>query len=72
MLRIIEFTRYIDLAQVSLYLFWFFFFALIYYLRKEDKREGYPLQDERGQLKQGFATPAPRKVYPHATHITER
>ncbi len=40
-------TEYIDVAQVVLYVFWFFFFGLIYYLRREDKREGYPLESER-------------------------
>jgi photosynthetic reaction center H subunit len=36
-------TGYIDVAQIALYVFWIFFAGLIYYLRKEDKREGYPL-----------------------------
>jgi photosynthetic reaction center H subunit len=36
-------TSYIDVAQVTLYAFWFFFAGLIFYLRQEDKREGYPL-----------------------------
>ena len=34
---------YMDVAQVTLYVFWIFFACLIYYLRREDKREGYPL-----------------------------
>ena len=34
---------YMDLAQVTLYVFWIFFAGLIFYLRREDKREGYPL-----------------------------
>ncbi len=34
---------YLDVAQVTLYVFWIFFGCLIYYLRREDKREGYPL-----------------------------
>jgi photosynthetic reaction center H subunit len=38
------FTRYIDVPQVVLYVFWIFFAGLILYLRREDKREGYPLQ----------------------------
>lgn len=42
-------TEYIDVAQVVLYLFWIFFFGLIYYLRREDKREGYPLWAESTQ-----------------------
>ncbi len=40
-------TSYIDVAQVVLYFFWAFFFYLIYWLRREDKREGYPLAYER-------------------------
>jgi photosynthetic reaction center H subunit len=40
-------TGYIDVAQVALYAFWIFFFGLIFYLRKEDKREGYPLVSDR-------------------------
>ncbi len=42
-------TQYIDVAQVALYVFWIFFVALILYLRREDKREGYPLETERGK-----------------------
>lgn len=38
------FTRYIDIPQVVLYVFWIFFAGLIWYLRGEDKREGYPLE----------------------------
>ncbi len=41
-------TEYIDVAQLVLYLFWAFFAALIFYLRREDKREGYPLESDRG------------------------
>jgi len=40
-------TGYLDVAQVVLYAFWIFFFGLIFYLRREDKREGYPLFSER-------------------------
>lgn len=40
-------TSYIDVAQVVLYGFWIFFAGLIIYLRREDKREGYPLENER-------------------------
>lgn len=36
-------TEYIDVAQIVLYVFWVFFAGLILYLRREDKREGYPL-----------------------------
>jgi len=36
----------IDVAQVVLYAFWVFFAGLIWYIRKEDRREGYPLEDD--------------------------
>jgi photosynthetic reaction center H subunit len=56
-------TGYIDVAQVVLYAFWVFFAGLIFYLRREDKREGYPLESDRSGtvLVQGFpAMPAPK------------
>ncbi len=37
-------TQYIDVAQVALYAFWVFFAILIFYIRREDRREGYPLE----------------------------
>lgn len=40
-------TPYIDVAQITLYAFWVFFACLVYYLRREDKREGYPLESDR-------------------------
>lgn len=39
-------TSSIDVAQVVLYVFWAFFFGLIYWLRREDRREGYPLETD--------------------------
>ena len=36
----------LDVAQLVLYAFWFFFAGLIFYLRREDRREGYPLESE--------------------------
>lgn len=39
-------TPYIDVAQLVLYAFWIFFAGLIYYLHRENKREGYPLESE--------------------------
>lgn len=57
------FTSYIDLAQVILYLFIGFFLCLVYYLHRENKREGYPLENERsGQITvQGFPkVPSPK------------
>jgi len=42
-------TGEIDVAQVVLYAFWAFFAGLIFYLRREDKREGYPLESDRSR-----------------------
>lgn len=60
-------TSYFDVAQVVLYLFWIFFAALVIYLHRENKREGYPLDSDRtdrsnGRVKvQGFpAVPDPK------------
>src|SRR3954471_15011990 len=56
-------TGYIDVAQLTLYAFWVFFAGLIYYLHRENKREGYPLESERSpHVKvQGFpAMPEPK------------
>jgi len=60
-------TSYIDLAQIALYGFWIFFAGLIWYLHREDKREGYPLDSERsdrtgGRVRvEGFpAVPSPK------------
>ncbi|MEM8571212.1 MAG: photosynthetic reaction center subunit H [Pseudomonadota bacterium] len=38
-----------DLASLSLYLFYLFFFALVVYLQRESVREGYPLEDENAE-----------------------
>lgn len=56
-------TGYIDVAQIVLYMFWIFFAGLIYYLHRENKREGYPLESDRsGHIDvQGFpAVPSPK------------
>ncbi len=59
------FTHSLDLAQVVLYVFWLFFAGLIYYLRREDKREGYPLESERSAhvTVQGFPRVPPPKTF---------
>ncbi len=62
-------TNQIDVAQVAIYLFWIFFAGLIYYLLRENKREGYPLESDRsGRVSvQGFPAIPPAKTYllPH-------
>jgi photosynthetic reaction center H subunit len=59
-------NRYFDLAQIALYAFWLFFAGLIYYLRREDKREGYPLavDSPEGMKPGGFPAPPGPKVFP--------
>lgn len=58
----------IDFAQICLYIFWVFFIGLIFYLRQEDRREGYPLMAEpEGQKSRGFLfIPEPKTFHlPH-------
>ncbi|MDE1923080.1 MAG: photosynthetic reaction center subunit H [Gammaproteobacteria bacterium] len=59
------FTGYIDVAQIVLYAFWIFFAGLILYLRREDKREGYPLESAGGGAGryQGFPAMPPPKTF---------
>ena len=55
----------LDVAQIVLYAFFVFFSGLIFYLRREDRREGYPLEDEAaGRLKvPGFLLIPPPKTF---------
>jgi photosynthetic reaction center H subunit len=66
-------TGYIDVAQIVLYAFWIFFAGLIIYVRREDKREGYPLESDRsGSIQvQGFpAIPSPKTfLLPHGGSV---
>lgn len=41
-------TGYIDVPQMLLYVFWLFFFGLVFYLHREGKREGWPLEEKYG------------------------
>lgn len=36
----------LDVAELVFYAFVLFFIALVFYLRREDRREGYPVEDE--------------------------
>ena len=58
-------TPYIDVAQIVLYAFWIFFAGLIFYLHRENKREGYPLETESGGrvIAQGFPSMPSPKTY---------
>jgi photosynthetic reaction center H subunit len=53
-------TPYIDVAQLVLYAFWIFFFALIYYLQRESHREGYPMDHDSGGVINGWPKPEPK------------
>ena len=53
-----------DVAQLAIYAFWGFFFALVWWLRREDHREGYPLvADFPGQDAREFPTMPPAKYF---------
>lgn len=58
-----------DLASLAIWLFWGFFALLIYYLQTENMREGYPLEDDDGNVaaNQGpFPVPDPKTfILPH-------
>lgn len=56
-------TSYVDVAQLVLYLFWIFFAGLIYYLVKENRREGYPLETHRGTRHEGWIPMPEPKTY---------
>ena len=69
-------TSYIDTAQVVLYAFWVFFAGVVFYLRREDKREGYPLESDRSDRASrvsvvGFPSPPAPKTFllPHGGSV---
>lgn len=56
-------TAYADVAQLVLYAFWLFFAGLVYYLVRENHREGYPMETETGRgTVTGWPIP-PTKTY---------
>lgn len=65
----------IDVAQVVLYAFWLFFAGLIWHLRQEDRREGYPLEeDATGRYnKHPFLFVPPKKTFvlPHGQGLRQ-
>jgi photosynthetic reaction center H subunit len=70
-------TSNIDVAQVVLYAFFVFFAGLVFYLRREDRREGYPLESEASgrQKARGFLlipTPKLFKLAGGATAVAPR
>ena len=57
-----NFSQNFDFAQLVLYAFWIFFALLVIYLRREDKREGYPLESDHGPV-EGFPKPPGDKKF---------
>ncbi|MDU8910960.1 photosynthetic reaction center subunit H [Aestuariicoccus sp. MJ-SS9] len=59
----------LDVASIALWLFFFFFVALVIWIQRENQREGYPLLDEDGtQADAGgvFPNPADKTfILPH-------
>lgn len=58
-------TQYVDVAQLVLYAFWAFFAGLIYYLVRENHREGYPMDPgrENGPKTSGWPNVPGPKTY---------
>ena len=59
-------TPHLDVALRGLYAFFLFFLGLVFYLRREDRREGYPLEDDltgRVQSSGGAMHTAPTKSF---------
>ena len=58
-----------DLASLAIWMFWAFFAVLVFYLQRENMREGYPMQNDDGSdsANQGpFPLPEPKTfVLPH-------
>ncbi len=53
-------TQNLDVAQLVLYAFWIFFAGLVYYLVRENHREGYPMETDNGVKVRGFPIPDPK------------
>jgi len=54
-----------DAAELAFLLFFGFFIALVFYLNKESRREGYPLEDEAtGKIHPGSLFDGDKKVFP--------
>ena len=53
-------TSYFDVAQLVLYMFWAFFAGLIYYLVRENHREGYPMDHDGSATITGWPVPEPK------------
>src|SRR3712207_940808 len=60
-----SFTGTFDVAELAFYIFVLFFLGLVFYLRREDKREGYPPETDRKSKRVAVQCfpfpPSPRK-----------
>ena len=65
-------TSYFDVAQITLYLFWGLLAAVIYYLHRENKREGYPLVSDRSEYITVQGYPASRNRRPIISLMAQR
>jgi photosynthetic reaction center H subunit len=65
-------TGYVDVAQIVLYLFWAFFFGLIVYLVRENKREGYPLETSDGPIDGWPPRPRPKTYLLEGGHTVHK
>jgi photosynthetic reaction center H subunit len=69
-----QFANNLDVAQLAIWAFWFFFAGLVYYLRREDKREGYPLhtQDVSGTVQGWPPYPGQKQfIETHTGNVSE-
>lgn len=56
-----QFFGTFDLARVSLWMFWLFFAGLVYWIQRENQREGYPLENDDGTPAGSlWSTPEPK------------
>ncbi len=60
-----NFTQHIDVAQAAFWIFFLFFLGLVYRLRQNDKREGYPMKASpfSSEPSLGFPLPAEPHIY---------
>ncbi len=60
----------LDVAELAFYMFAAFFLGLIFYLRREDRREGYPREEDltgAPLCPMAACSPAPKpKTFTHA------
>ena len=61
----------IDVAQLALIIFFLFFLGLVAYIRREDKREGYPLDEPGPQFHHGRLVGFPEPPPPKTLYLME-